>query len=135
MAFRVRRRYGLVIVGAVAALIVGVVLLLGVGSSGESAPDLTTLVHQLTSADARVQVQALVPTARTGPWQSGLLPAGSTLRVKPKTWQVTGEDAAGSPVAGRIRAHLTRPGQTAAEIALDVFKVDGRWLLYETSPL
>jgi hypothetical protein len=136
MVLRRRFAYGVVIAVVVAAVIVGVLLFLGVWSSRESAPDLTALVRQLTSADPRVQVQALVPTARTGPWQtSGVLPAGSVLRVEPKTWQVTGADTAGAPSVGRVRARLTWPGQAATEIDLDVVKVGDRWLLYGTSPL
>lgn len=136
MTFRRRWVYGLAIAGVVAALVVGVLLSLGVGSSGKSAPDLTALAKQLTSADPRVQEQALVPGGQADPGQPpGVLPAGSTLQVKPKTWQVTGVDSAGAPAAGRIRARLTRPGQASAEVDLDVFRIGGQWLLYETSPL
>jgi hypothetical protein len=156
MAFRKRLIYGLVFAGALAGLAAGLIAVLAgepstsaavhrvppasrapvprlAGSS--SAPDLTALVAQLTSASAQTQQQALVPGGQAGPSQPlRLLPPGSTLQLEPATWQVTGVDSAGAAAAGRIGAHLTEPGRPVASVFLDVMKVGGRWLLYQTGP-
>jgi hypothetical protein len=63
-----------------------------------------------------------------------LLPTGSGLTVEPGTWQVTGVGPSGAPAAGQIKARLTEPGHPVSLIYLGLIKLDGRWLLYETSP-
>jgi hypothetical protein len=99
-----------------------------------SAPDLTSLVRQLTSADPRVEAQALAPGGGRGPGQPRtLLPAGSRLAVEPGTWRVTGADSSGAPAAGQIRARLTEPDHPGRQVYLGLIKLDGRWRLYETS--
>jgi hypothetical protein len=129
----------LMIPGRLARWLLAATLLLlistGCTHSKSSAPDLDTLVKQLTSADLRTQEQALVPAVQAPAGRpAGVLPAGSTLQVEPKTWQVTGADSKGAPTVGRIRASLTRPGEPASKVYLDLAKVDGKWLLYETGP-
>ncbi len=62
-----------------------------------------------------------------------LLPAGSKLAVEPATWEATGVDSSGASAAGRVRARLTEPGRPAAEVYLELVKLQGRWLVYETS--
>jgi hypothetical protein len=42
-------------------------------------------------------------------------------------------DSSGAPAAGRVRARLTEPGRPAAEVYLELVKLQGRWLVYETS--
>jgi hypothetical protein len=91
-------------------------------------------VNQLTSVDPRVDTEALAPGSM--PVQrkpKTLLPAGSKLAVEPATWEVTGVDSSGGSAAGRIRARLTEPGRTATEVYLELVKLQGRWLVYETS--
>lgn len=91
-------------------------------------------MNQLTSADPRVEAVALAPGGAPLQGQSAtLLPAGSKLAVEPATWEVTGVDSSGAPAAGRIRARLTELGRTAVEVYLELVKLQGRWLLYETS--
>jgi hypothetical protein len=103
-------------------------------ASPSTAPALTAVVSQLTSADPRVEVKALAPGgARVRGESVTLLPPGSKLTAEPATWEVTGVDSSGAPAAGRIKARLTEPGHPASEVYLDLVKLRGRWLVYETS--
>jgi hypothetical protein len=98
-----------------------------------AAPALTVLVDQLTSADPHVEAEALTPGGTPARGQpTALLPAGSRLTVEPATWDVTGVDSTGAPAAGRIRARLTEAGHPASEVYLELVKLQGRWLVYET---
>jgi hypothetical protein len=138
MASRNRVLVSIAVAAAVIGLGAGVAVALYPSGASSAAPPtaqaLTTLVNQLTSADPRVEAAALAPggaPVRGEP--ATLLPAGSKLVVEPATWEVTGVDSSGAPAAGRIRARLTEPGRLARAVYLELVKMQGRWLVYETS--
>ncbi|GAA5154388.1 hypothetical protein GCM10023321_26120 [Pseudonocardia eucalypti] len=115
-------------------------LLAGCGSAPfantpPAAPDLRSLVTNLTSADPAVQETALPPGLRVMSRRPpGLLPTGSTLVMAPETWEIASLDQAGRPHLATIHATLTRPGEPAEALSLHLIHLDDQWLLYETSP-
>lgn len=106
------------------------------GPQPSAPPDLTPLVSRLTSSDPDVQELALAPGVRVKPGETvGVLPAGSTLVLKPGTWEVTGVDQADAPYLGRIQASLARSDQPAKNVNLHLVRIGDQWLLYETNPV
>lgn len=134
-----RKRVLVVVAAAVVVIGLGAGLAVafyprGASSAPPSAQVLTGLANQLTSADPRVEAGALAPGGTPVPGQPPtLLPAGSKLAVEPATWEAAGTDSSGASAAGRVRARLTEPGRPVAEVYLELVKLQGRWLVYETS--
>lgn len=138
MASRNRVLVSIAVAAAVIGLGAGVAVALYPSGASSAAPPtaqaLTTLVNQLTSADPRVEAEALAPGGAPVQGESAtLLPAGSKLVVEAATWEVTGVDSSGASAAGRIRARLTEPDRPASAVYLELVKMQGRWLVYETS--